>query len=693
VGSFLKLTLCLLFAAPAYAQELPVRDTPVVKDLEVVEIQAYFDSQSRHNNTRRKDGQARTERLIESLPGVGLISRGAFAQEPVIRGMSDGQINVQINGMRIFGACTDRMDPASSYIEPNNLKSIKLNTGPGFEAGAATIGGSMNFMLKEPEPGMAQKFQTSVGSGFETNGNARQFLGNWQYSGKKFAVYLNGIYRKADNYKPGGTKQDLLKSFGTWSKETGFSVDENARILYSQYEKWNAGLSAKYKWDDKNSLVGDYLTDNGYNIGYPALTMDVKYAKAQIVSLGHQYKSPGSAFSAVESKLYFNYIDHAMDDTKRPSYQVPMHMDMPGQALTAGFFSKADYRHTHHRIQVKIESFLNRWHSEMTMYPKGGGGEMFMLTIPDAQRFSTGLSVADNIHIRDQFNLLAGASAGADQSSIYSMAGKGQLSGIYSGPINRDHFLWNAYIQPVWDLSSDWQISAKLSRSMRSPTLKELYSVYLLNRVDNYEYIGNPALKKESAFNTEGSIRFNSSGFYANLKAFGYFFRNYIAGVVVADMTSTMGADGVKRYQNLSTANIWGGELTARFDPVKSLSLSSINTFQQGTDNNGNPLPLMSPFHSTQKAEWQAKSDWTFFLESLYAAGQSRVSAFYGESSTPAFNVINTGIIKAFAWQDQRLVVSLTGLNLFNQYYYEHLDVIKLPRAGRNIVAHVSFYF
>ncbi len=73
--------------------------------------------------------QNSTDKILNEMGGVSMIKRGNYAWEPGIRGLNNGQINTTIDGMAIFGACTDRMDPVSSYIEPSNLKSIAISYG------------------------------------------------------------------------------------------------------------------------------------------------------------------------------------------------------------------------------------------------------------------------------------------------------------------------------------------------------------------------------------------------------------------------------------------------------------------------------------------------------------------------------------------------------------------------------------
>src|SRR5690554_865327 len=308
--------------------------------------------------------QASTDKLLSTTPGITLIKRGNFALEPTIRGLNAGQINMTIDGMQMFGACTDRMDPISSYIEPANLEKIQLSTNLDEGQTGSAIGGGINFALMKAQLGAPTKFSGKVGAGYQTNANNIQTLGTFQYSTKRWALLVNGIYRKADNYHAANRKE----------------------VLFSQFEKWNAGANLMIALNEKNRLALDYIQDEGYDIGYPALTMDVGFAKAYISALTHTFENNSNVLRRIETKLFFNFIDHAMDDTKRPAELVPMHMDMPGTSRTFGMYSKAKLMMgAKHLVSLQVNAFQNDLHAEMTMYPDVGS-EMFMLTIPDGQR-------------------------------------------------------------------------------------------------------------------------------------------------------------------------------------------------------------------------------------------------------------------------------------------------------------------
>src|SRR5688572_13185866 len=111
-------------------------------------------------NFYRSNMSSTTENILSRMKGVTLIRRGAYGQEPLLRGLSNGQLNVTIDGMKIFGACTDKMDPVTIYVEPWNLSSIQTLAGAQGSQFGSTIGGSLNMKLAQPlvgKPGVSGK--------------------------------------------------------------------------------------------------------------------------------------------------------------------------------------------------------------------------------------------------------------------------------------------------------------------------------------------------------------------------------------------------------------------------------------------------------------------------------------------------------------------------------------------------------
>ncbi len=649
-------------------------DTTALKQIQVKEVTVEHVSADGlfQKGSHSSDLQQLTDKLLANMAGVTLIKRGNYAQEPTIRGLNNGQINMTIDGMRVFGACTDRMDPVSSYVEPNNLQSVRLSLGPNEELIGSSIGGGFDFRLRKATPGDSKMFRGRIGTGYETNANAFQMLGGFQFSRKRFAVQVNSIYREAGNYSAGG----------------------HETIAFSQYRKWNIAGNAVFVLNEHHFLRLDYIQDDGRDIGYPALTMDVSFANAKMGAISHEYRRSGKRLYHLETKVYYNFIDHAMDDTKRPAELVPMHMDMPGTSSTVGAYNYSSWKLSEkHFLKVRLMGYRNDLHAEMTMYPDSGN-PMFMLTIPDAQRNSGTISISDKILAHKKFTLTAGGSFEYSSSSITTVLGRQTISSLYTGDPHKRNFLYNGFLQGVLKIGNQWTLTGGAAKAMRNATLQELYGFYLFNRVDNHDYLGNPDLNPEQSWNVNLGSTFGRKNLRIELQLFSYFFKDYIAGKVLDGFSHmTIGASGVKQYSNLSSAQLAGGELSIHWKLIKNLHFHSVNTISLGRDDSGSPLPYVPPFKTISTFEYNMKG-YRIGVEYVAAAAQNRVDTEkYGERSTPAFEVFNLSAGKQFDWGNYHLLANVRLDNLFDAAYYEHLDVMKINRQGRNLILHLTFLF
>lgn len=627
---------------------------------------------STYQQEQRASKQMATDKILDHTPGVQMIRRGNYAWEPTIRSLSAGQINVTIDGMHIFGACTDRMDPVSSYIEPTNLKNLTVNIGPTGENYGGAIGGGLDFRLTEATPSADKKMAAMLGSGFETNGNGIQTLAAMHYSSPKFAFQGNAIFRKTNAYQ----------------------AADRVEIPFSQFEKWNAALSTTYQFNPQHSLSADYLIDEGKDIGYPALTMDVAFAKAHITSMTHHFHDHHRLISHVKTKLYYNTIDHAMDDTKRPPEQIAMHMDMPGKSWTTGFYNELSIHSEKHHIQGRTSGYFNRLTADMTMYPDEGS-PMYMYTIPDAQRVFAAFDLSHRWHWSEQWSLESNATWSYTHSSLYTQDGIDQLSGIISGNPDRSNFLWNIRTGTSWQPSAHWQFRAYIGHASRAASLQEYYGFYIYNRLDAYDYLGNQQLKSERSFQLDLGATYDRKWLRIETNAFRYGFSDYITGRIVPGYQEmTIGANGVKQYDNIPTAQLYGAEAAIRILFNPRLALHSANTFTIGEDHEGYALPMISPFRSLNSVHY---SFWSINTQAEieYNAAQNRISAErYGETSTPAFTLFHVGARRDFKLKNSNiLTASLRVENIFDRYYYRHLDIMKIARPGRNFITQVTLSF
>jgi len=654
--------------ADSLDRQLPVRTLL----LHEVPVSPSKDISEAARDIRQNNLQELTDKILEYTPGINMIRRGNFAMEPSLRSLSGGQITMSIDGMRIFGACTDKMDPISSYVEPNNLESFSVSYDPGANTGGSGIGGGIDFRLKQPSFTETQRWSGRLGSGFETNGAAVQTLAGVEYSSADVAFQINGIFRRSGNYNASGGRE----------------------IPFSQYRKWNGSASLMVRTGESDYLKADYLQDEGYDIGYPALTMDVAFAKAKIAALSYVRNSKQGTVRW-ETKGYYNYIDHAMDDTRRPPETVPMHMDMPGTSTTFGAFSALDlHLSDNHHMKVQVDGYHNKLWATMTMYPSDGS-PMFMYTLANPVRSDVGLHISDVISLSDKLTLTPSARLEYMHDDISGSEAKEQLSGMFTGDLSRNRLITNLSVAASFQPDAHWLLKTSIARGGRAASLQEAYAFYIYNRLDAYDYLGNPDLSQESSLNLSIGSSYRNTTVEVSANMFGYFIQDYIAGMILDGYsTMTIGASGVKQYINIPSARLYGGEVALKWEPMERLVLTTLNTFTRGSDKGGSALPLIAPFKTINAIDYNLRK--TFFrLEGVTNAAQKHVSAQrYGETATSASTILNCHIGRQLDLSRQtKLKLNVSVENIFDENYFQHLDIMKVSRPGRNLTCRMTVLF
>src|SRR5690554_3547240 len=109
------------------------------------------------------------DEFLASSDNISFIKRGAYAWEPLLNNMSTERSTVTIDGMHVFGACTDKMDPITSYVESNNLATIDVTSGQAGSLHGATVAGSIDLKRKNTAFTECKEWKGSYQTGFEFN--------------------------------------------------------------------------------------------------------------------------------------------------------------------------------------------------------------------------------------------------------------------------------------------------------------------------------------------------------------------------------------------------------------------------------------------------------------------------------------------------------------------------------------------
>jgi iron complex outermembrane receptor protein len=617
----------------------------------------------------RANNAASLEEIMGRLPELSFIRRGPYGMEPTIRSLSSGQINTLVDGMRIHGACTDKMDPPTIYIEPANLENIQVQTTNNGSFVGSSIGGTVNLKIADPDFNNAKKISGSLNSGYQSAANAFYESLKLNYTAGKLAIRASATYRKADDYRSGG----------------GETVE------YSQYEKINYSVSAKYLVNNHTWIKADLLGDNGWNIGYPALPMDVGSASALIGSLSMGSEKRTRLFQSWVAKFYANNVIHNMDDTQRPD--APIHMDMPGMSKTYGSYGEAKWNLTNKQsLQIRGDISATYLKASMTMY-QPGQLPMYMLTWPDHWKYQSGLAASWHYYLDSSWDLSVNGRTDLINYRLASEDAKEEIAILGYPSADRNDLLKNISGQLGKKLSNTIKTSLGIAYNERVPTGSELYGFYLFNAQDNYDYIGNATLSKESSLQAELNFVYQKKAQRLQVTGFYNRINDFIVGFVDPSLSSmTIGASGVKKYENIPYATLTGIELSAMIMAVKQLFFVTTLKYTYAIDNNAQPLAMIPPLKNIGSVRFQPGR---FSVQAEYeaAASQKKVNPEAGEDATNGYLIfhgrlgLNLDIFKTNS--DLQFGVE----NILDKNYHEHLDWGNIPRPGRNVYAMIKFSF
>ena len=645
----------------------------------------------------RTEGQKRSikgqvasiDEHIGELSHVNLVRRGSYAWEPVVNNMATERVSTTIDGMKIFYACTDKMDPVTSYVESGNLQSISLNSGlSGNPQSTGNIGGSLDLKLKKAgfqELGIRNEelgidtlsanshsiphssfIIPNFSTGYEANGHLQVYGADAAYSSHSF--YANGgvFYRHADNYKQGGGEE----------------------VNFSQFQKLNAFANLGARLAEDHILEGTFIYDRASDVGYPALNMDVSKAEAFITSLSYKRLFHHPVLNTWETKVYYNHIVHIMDDTTRPDVEI--HMDMPGKSWTSGIYSLLSASKGSHDVQLNYDLYYNRLFADMTMYP-GGAAPMYMVTWPDVGTLNTGVAISDVVSLPHQQKVKLSAKVAQQWQKLNDEEGYHSLSVFFPG-------MKDAYYQTIGRVAANYEARVKeytlnlgAGWGSRAPTVTEAYGYYLNNTFDQYDYIGNPRLKNESAIEVNAAVKWQPSSLLSfNVDANAFFFYNYIIGQFENRLSAmTVGAEGVKVYGNIDHATIFNTSFTAQYHVLPWLSWTGKVNYAIGRDADSDPLPLISPLAYATSLDFA----WNRFQVRAEVKGNARQVNYapkYGETETAEYAIVNLNTQYTFSLNNAHLTLRAGVENLLDRRYSTYSDWCNIPQKGRNVYVNVS---
>ena len=609
--------------------------------------------------------------LLKNINGVNTIRRGGHGLEAVIRGQNDQRLNTFLDGAMVYGACSAKMDPASTYANVNNYDSVTVIKGTqSVLFGAGGPGGIVSFKrvtnpVTNPEFRFGQNFNTNAGA-YTTSGNIVFPLSSKSY------LRLNGSSTNAGNY------------------ETGSGIKPLTEYLTTDYT-----IILGTMLTDGSKLEVNYSNNRQDQVGYPGLMMDIAYSYTDMYTLKYHRVTSIGIFSTMNVELFNTDIDHLMDNTTlrgttgNGSMFTPSSSDTYGGRIIGTIGNDI-------RAGIDYEHNTKNAEQNMTMM----GSNVFMMHLwPDVETEKLGLFFEKDMGdvsygLRyDQVELEPHKQT-VDKGMMATQISPNALyTSVYDGTVTaskKDFDNISGFIRMNKELShGDSYVSFSVNE--RAPDTTELFNAKN-SSTNMMKHVGNPNLSSERHMTLEAGYE-------------GMFMGNHIIGSIyyndVDDYVTTYrqndNAMMARLYKNVD-ATLYGYELTAHRIIAGIDTTLNLNYTRGEDDTQNRALPQIMPL----------AGDLTFELKSAKTNYGLRINFADTQDSFDS-KVLDTGETAGYTVYDifagfeptpnLRFTVGMS--NITDKRYATHLNTTntldasadRTDEPGRSLFGSINYEF
>lgn len=634
-----------------------------------------------------------SSQLLNKTPGISFQSGGGITSLPVIQGLGDDRVKIKIDGATITSSCSNHMNPALSYIDPDKVSRIEVMAGiTPVSQGGDSLGGSITVQSKEPRfsssDNLLQKLRLKTY--LRTNNENQGSVLDYDLATKDLSLGYSGMDERANNYRVGGGQR--LK--GT---------------LYNQNNQM-VTLGKKLEMGVVSLKLGRT------NIPYQGFTnqyMDLEDNVANLINIGFRGELEDVQ---IETSLFYQHTNHYMNklNSERPG-NMPMYTRSDEMGLN--FKGEVELSKKTNLIFGTEAAFyrLDDWWPPVTTTLSGMGPGTFE-SINNGKRdrlaffaeIDTSWSprLMTNMGLRtDLVSMNAGDVIGYnDVSNSPSDAGAFNSRNHQKFDKNFDSTLSGKYsVSPVMD------VELGIARKSRSPNLYERYAwagsvsapsgpVAMDMRMINWfgdgnGYVGNLDLRPEVAHKASASFIFHDdaekkwelkiSPFYSEIEDF-----------IDADLLGQFNNRNYLKFQN-HDAIIFGADIAFEGRILErqkwgDLLLRVIGSYTRGyRKDKAADLYHLMPLNGKVFFEHRL-GKWVNELSVYLVDKKSTVNGIRLENKTPGYATFDFGTSYQMS---KSLKVDLGITNILDHHYLLPLggvDIVNSPNGKFNSLAGVG---
>lgn len=612
---------------------------------------------------------------ISDMPGVSVRYNGAAPARPMIRGLSDNEVLVLEDGLRMGDVST--YDPAHAIpILPLSIAKIDVVRGPAsIMYGPNAIGGLINIITNTVPALSNRPFSGTVSVTGNTLSDLYSGYFNGVYSdgGNAFNVSLGGSHAQ-NTAIPKGSYFDGIRSFELSHIPQSFQRSQEEGAGYSYTGEFGMiGVGYRH-YQSTYGIPGtppnaDWLID-------PPTTSLISQQK-NMVEMRSLWAVGGAVLKQI--RLNADYVNY--DHSEFPTVQDSGGVSNP----QANFFHKETFNASlqlMHRQIGRLRGTVGLWM------------EIDRLNIEGEQPLGPNSVTSDFAgYIYEEYLL--------SRDTRFEGAVRYDLNDIQTKPypqsldpvfrtldVSRSHNALTASVGAVQNITSHVIASLSVGRSFRAPTVQELFARGA-DAASNTYSIGDASLTPETAVGVNASLKAHFSNSSFEVTPFVNYIHDYIYAYLEPDTIDNLPV----RQFSATDARLYGFEATATIEPVENIAFEGSASYVNAEDTKNHiPLPFIPPLHGFLRMTYQS-SMYSGIVEWDLAASQNRLGQ--GDTYTAGYGIVNIGFGVRLVSGGLVNNISVHCDNLLNQVYRDNLSVIKdfIPMPGRGLRLNYDLMF
>ena len=580
--------------------------------------------------------------VLNNEAGVSKRSSGPGTSRPVIRGFDGDRVMVSTDGVSV-GSLASQSGDHSEPVDTLAVERIEVVKGPAtLLYGSSAIGGVVNAISGHDEgahPGFRGYF-SGIGG---TNNSQGAAAGGVEYGTGKWMLWGNASTQRTGNYKAGG-------NFGT--VQNTFTRNATGGGGFGYFAK-KAFFTANYSY-----------YQNRYGI-----PLDFR-----------EVNPPARSIRMHRNDLKFNF---GLTDTGWFISSIKFTVDL------------SRYQHQEIADGAVGTTFRNNVFSYRGMFEQKASGRLtgrfgFEGFHRDYSTVGTEILIDGPVK-QDAFSVFGLEEFKFERVSLQlgARVENNRYDPVKPALANRSFTGFSGAAGARFDLWKGGAFVANYSHGYRAVAIEELYNNGPHDGTLAFE-IGNSALRPEISDGIDFSLRQQNSRIKAEANYFYYSFKDFVflAPTGLIDVGSGF---PVERYLQ-ANSRFTGTELSLDFTATKHLNILTGLDYVNARLKSGLPLPRIAPMRAHIGLDVHYGN---FSVKPEFQAVGRQDRVFTNETPTAGYGTMNFTASYIIPTKHAAHIFSVSGYNLNNKLYYNHISFIKdiSPEIGRGVRASYTIRF